>query len=301
MAILLEDIMEEVMLNLESFIADQDVYGTLAANITNTATTFTLAGPAYPDGSGFDSGIIEIGTELVYVENFDRTTGIATGVLRGFRGTTAEAHTAGTGVRNSPRFPRIAVKRAINDAIAALHPRIMSVKKTEIVINASIKQYELPANTVEVLSVQHETHGPSKLWLPSKRWWFDFTGASNTTTGKAVSIIDGSAGNKAQVVYVADPTELTYGDDFSTVTGLPAWARDIVVYGACWRLVSFLDTGRTSINTAEQSLLNSPSYSSTATVGTTNAKFFLAIYNQRLAEGEARQRREYPALIHWNF
>ena len=293
--------MEEVMLNLESFMADQDIYGTLAEDITAADTTFTLAGPAYPDGSGFDSGIIEIGTELVYVENFDRTTGIATGVLRGFRGTTAEEWTAGTGVRNSPRFPRIAVKRAINDTIAGLHPRVMAVKNTEKVISSVVKQYDLPSNTLDVLSVQHETHGPSKLWVPSKRWWFDFTGASNTATGKAVNILDGSSSLKAQITYVIEPPELDYGDDFVDETGLPAWVRDIVVYGACWRLTSFLDTGRTLTNTAEQSLLNSPSYSSTATIGSTNSKFYLAIYQQRLIEAEARQRREYPALLHWKF
>ena len=298
MAILLKDIIEEVMLNLEGYIADQDVYGTLTNAITDTQTTFTLSGASNPDGSGFSAGIVEIGTELVYIQNFDRLTGVASGVLRGFRGTTATAHAQYSGVRNNPRFPRIVVKRAINDVITNLHPRIMAVKKTELTISRAVKQYDLPADVIDVLSVQHETVGPSKLWIPSRQWRFDATGGSNGLTGKTIDIIDSAAKLRSQIVYAAQPPALDYNDDYS-LTGLPDWARDIIVYGACWRLTSFMDTQRTVVNSADQALMNSPSYGITQAQGAGNSKFFLAIYTQRLAEGEARQRLEYPAQKHY--
>jgi len=296
---ILEDMIEEVLLNLEGYIGDQDVYGTLAANITDTATTFTVNGSVFPDGSGFSTGLVEIGTELVYVQNINRTTGEFSGVLRGFRGTEAQTHLANTGVRNNPRFPRIAIVRAINDTIKSLYPSLYAVKTMEITTLGGVVQYDLPANTLNVLHVQILEKGITKSWRPSKRWNFDNTGGSNTTTGKALNIFDAPPSYKVQITYTTEPSALDYGDSFTTVSGFPEWVRDIVVYGACWRLASFVDSAKVAQVSVSQSAINQGAYSGTFSSGTNLAKYFLGMYNQRLQEAERRMKQEYLPARHY--
>lgn len=293
---ILEDMIEEVLLNLEGYIGDQDVYGTLAANITDTATTFTVNGSVFPDGSGFSTGLVEIGTELVYVQNINRTTGEFSGVLRGFRGTEAQAHLANTGVRNNPRFPRIAVVRAINDTIKSVYPKVYAVKTTEFIINGGVAQYDLPANTLNVISVQILEKGISKTWRRSRRWSFDTTGGSNSATGKVVNIFDAPSSYTVQVTYTAEPSVLDYGDNFATTTGLPEWTRDLIIIGACWRLASFIDSAKVAVMSAEQGLLNQVS---PVGAGANVAKQFAGMYQLRLQEVEARIKQEYPAQKHY--
>jgi hypothetical protein len=292
----LEDIVEEVLLNVEGYSGDQDIYGTLTSSITASATTFTLAGPSFPDGSGFSTGIMEIGEELVYVQEYDRSTGVATGVLRGWRGTTATTHSAGKRVRNNPKYPLIATKRAINDTIKALYPRLFAVKTVELNVNGARYQYDLPSDAINILSVHVNVPGASKVWVPAKRWTFNNTAGSNSDSGKTITVFDGLPGYPVQVVYSAEPSTLEIGDDFQTVTGLPDFTREIVVYGACWRLVSFMDSPRVSNMLAEQSLLNEQ-----VPVGSAErlAKYFLGMYNQRIFEAEARMKMEYRPKKHY--
>jgi hypothetical protein len=348
----LEDMIEEVLLNLEGYVGDQDIYGTIALptpelsqdetawnaddetiisdgqyglNTTNgqykrgdgfslwseltyvngwnsetgvdeTASEFIVAGPAFQTGSGFSTGIVEVGQELVYVQSIDSTTGLFSGVLRGFRGTTAVEHAAGVRVRNNPRFPIIAVTRAINDTITSLYPKVYAVKTTEITVKGYVAQYDMPANTNGIISVYYKKPGAAKVWLPSKRWNFDNTGASNSSTGKCVNIYDAVAGYPVQVVYTVNPSKIQIGEDYSTVTGLPEYTRDVVVLGACWRLASFVESARIANDTAEQSIMNAQSPSGTPT---NLAKYFLGMFTQRLQEAQERQKTEFLPQKHF--
>lgn len=348
----LEDIIEEVLLNLEGYAGDQDIYGTVilptpavsktetawnadtttildeneyglntttgqykrgdgvslwsaltyitgwnsTTGVDETATEILVAGPAFQTGSGFSTGLVEVGQELIYVQDIDSTTGLFSGILRGFRGTTATTHVEGTRVRNNPRFPIIAVTRAINDTINSVHPKISAIKTTEITVKGYIAQYDLPANTNSVISVFYKRPGASKTWLPSNRWNFDITGASNSTTGKCVNVYDAVAGYPVQVTYTVNPSPLEIGDDYVTVTGLPDYTRDVIVYGACWRLASFVESGRIANTTAEQSILNAQSPSGTPT---NLAKYFLGMYSQRLQEAQERQKLEFLPQKHY--
>lgn len=292
----LEDIIEEVLLNVEGYIGDQDIYGTLHSSITNTANTFVVDGPAFQTGSGFATGIVEVGEELIYVQEIDSTTGTFSSVLRGWRGTTATAHGAGTRVRNNPRFPIISVKRAINDTIKAMYPRVFAVKTTELTYNGITTQYDLPSDVINVLSVYYKKPGPSKAWLPVRKWNFENRAGSNSTSGRAVNVYNGVAGYPIQITYIAEPSTLDIGEDFATVTGLPEWAREVIVFGACWRLASFIDSGRIANTTAEQALISTNKYDNAS--GTNLSKYFLAIYNQRLMEAEARQKAEFVPQKH---
>lgn len=285
-----EDMVEEALLNLEGYTADQSIYGTLTNAITDTDTTFLVNGAIVnTDNSGFSTGLIEIDEELINCRYINTTTGEFSQVLRGFRSSTSVSHDAGAVVRNNPKFPRVAIKRAINDTIRQLHPHIMAIKKTEITMVGGIIQYDLPEDANGVISVQIEELGASKRWVDLKTWRFDSTGASNSTTGKVIDIHGGFGGYKVQVVYTVLPAELETGSSFGA-TNLPEWTRELVVMGACWRVASFVESANLIGGNSDR-----------ATVGqqTNLAKYFLGMYSQMLSEGESRQRLEFPVRRHF--
>lgn len=293
------DLIEKVLLNLEGYTGDTDVYGTLAENIDSNDSTFTVAGASYADGSGFSTGLVEIGTELVYVQNIDRTVAPAefNGVLRGFRGTTAGSWTTGTRVRNNPRFPVSAVKDALNYTIKSLYPRLMAVTKTEFSGVSSRVQYDMPNSALAVLSVQYLPSHSAKSWVNISNWSFDSFAGSNATGTKTINVVAPSTGRPIQVVYAFEPNTLDYTDEF-TDSGLPSWMEELVIMGACWRLTSFVDSSRVSQLTAEQALLNGNGDARSNSSGTNLAKFYLGVFEQQVQLAQQRQARELPIQKH---
>lgn len=296
-----EDIIQEVLMNLEGFNGDQDIYGTLNAGISSTASSFKVDGAVFADGSGFSTGLLEVGDELIYAQSLDRTTGVFTGCMRGWRGTTAAAWPANTLVRNNPRFPRLAVKRAINDTIRALTPRVPAIKTYEFTYKGAQVRYDLPEDVRNVIQVSWFVPGASKTWETSKRWNFDLTGGSSSATGRALDVWDALPGRKVQVVYQAEPLPLSSPSDNITASGLMDWVRDLVVMGACYRLAATIDAGRTQATTAEQGLINAKGYygSASLSAGQSLSKYFYTLYQQRLAEAEARIQDMYPVARHY--
>lgn len=296
MATALGDLIEEVLLNLEGYIEDQDVFGTLHAAVTNSALTFQVDGAVFPDGSGFSPGIVELGDELVYVQAVDRATGVFSGCLRGWRGSTAVAWPAGTLVRNNPRFPRLSVKRAINDTLESLYPRVYSVKTTEFTYQGSRLTYDLPADCREVVDVSWLEPGASRKWVQARRWAFDRDSASSSATGRTLELYDASPGRTVKVTYEAEPTTLTLLADLFSATGLPSWCKEIVVLGACWRLLANLDAGNVGSRAAEQRLVNGQAPLGS---GVQVAKQFAQMFELRLQAAEARLRQEHDVRIRY--
>lgn len=296
-----EDLIQEVLLNLEGYAGDTDIYGTLHAAVGASDSTFRVDGAVYADGSGFSTGLLEVGDELIYTQQLDRTTGTFTGALRGWRGTTAAAHAANTLVRNNPRFPRAAVKRAINDTITSLHPNVPAIRTYEFTYKGAQVRYDLPEDVRNVIQVSYFPPGASKSWETCKRWNFDLTGGSTSVTGRALDVWDALPGRKVQVVYQAEPVALTNASDDFTTSGLFDWARDLVIYGACYRLAAFIDSARTINNTAEQGMINAKGlYGSGAlSSGQNLSKYFFNLYQQRLQDAVNRIQDMYPVARHY--
>ena len=290
------DLVEEVLLQLEGFTGDQGVFGTLSGSLTDSASTFTVAGAAYADGSGFSPGIVEIEEELVYCQEFNRTTGVFTGALRGWRGSTAAAHSSGALVRNNPRFPRIQVKKAINDTIRNLYPKVAAIGTSDITPSGTQVRFQLPATALQILHVSQEDTSSTEAWNQRNTWRFIPTPGGSNDGYKAVEIGGLWTGRDVRVVYAKEPTTLSsLSDNFETTTGLPTFTRDAVVWGAMWRLYSMVELGRASTTTADQGLLNRQDRIG---AGTDLAKYLLGMYQQALSEAENRWQDLYPAQIH---
>lgn len=290
-----DSLVNEVIHNLGGFTQAHDAMTSLSNAITTTDTTI-----AVKDASSFSRGVAEIGSELIYVEKVDLASNVITAAPwgRGFRGTTAAAHSANARVTMSPTWPRATVEREINNVIRGLYPWLYGVTTTTITYDINQFAYELPADVEKVLEVKIRVTGSQRHWDRSRHWDYDM--AADTTdfpSGKAIEIYTGNVpdGAKIIVVYAKRPTALSAsGDVFSTVSGLQESAKDLVVLGACARLAPYMDAARLPAKSASADELDQPRQLGTAVQ---LAREFRQQYTQRLLEEQKSLQERYPLRL----
>ena len=301
----LQNMIDEVVINLAGYTYQQDRATHLTGAITTT--TSSSASPtilSLGSTENLGKGVVEIDEELLWIDSFDRVANTATisPYGRGYLGTTAATHTADTKVTISPTFPRYVIKKAINDTVRALGSSIFAVKQTTFTYNAAITTYELEnLNIRNILTMHWESIGPSKEWIRVKRFDFDALPEITTwgATSQTVTIGDIiTPGRTVKVVYATEPAALSSNSDvFTTTTGLPESVRDVVILGASYRLLTYLDPARAGQVSpqADETDAKRPFGSS----GNTTRQLF-ALYTQRLAEETKAQQQQYPARVHYS-
>jgi hypothetical protein len=296
MATNLTNLIDDVQLDLAGFTYRQDRATYLINDISTTDLTLKVAST---DNIG--KGIIEIEDEMLWVDSYDRQSNTITIAPygRGYNGTTAAAHTANTKITIAPTYPRQAVKRAINDTINSVYPKVYSTGSSVVSFLASRTTYAVPAEAIQLLSMAWESVGPTKEWLPIRQWrWDPIAYAPTFPTGKTVSIYDNVLpGRNINIVYSHLPVALTNPtDDFETVSGLPTSMRDVIIYGASWRLASFFDPARNSITSPQSDEIdNKRPYGTGANV----TRQLQTLYLQRLEEESLKQKLQYPTRVHY--
>lgn len=284
-------------MQLEGFANDQVVVARLGANITAADTTLTTTSSAFSDGSGMSPGVWEIDDELVFVTDFNRSTGAAS-VVRGWHGSTAAPHTANALIRNNPRFPLIQVKRAVNDAISNLFPAVPAVKTSDFTALSNKVRYPLPSDARGVLDVSMRAGlTDDDAWETVRMWRFFPRPGGDYSASTVIEFPTAYTGVDTHVVYVAEPSPLTSdSDDFETVTGLPSFAREAVVWGAMYRMYSMVELGRGGFSSADQTMLNTgDSFGKPTDI----AKFLYGMYQQAVLDAQARMQDLYPASKHY--
>ena len=292
------NLVDEVLLNLSGYTLRQDRITHLTQDVTNVGLLLNLG-----NTTNIGKGVVEIEDELLWLDNYDRVSSTATVAPygRGYHGTTKVAHTTNTKVTISPTFPRATVKKAINDTIDAVFPNLFAVGVHTFTYNAVKTTYSLPAETETILYVSYKPTGPTEEWLPLRNYRADaFANATSFTTTQSISIYDRiEAGRTVQVYYTKKPTTLLAAastDVFETVTGLPSSCKDVILYGASYRLASFIDPGRLNYSSAEADQADTKiQYGS----GASTTRFLLALYQQRLNEETKKLRGVYPTRIHY--
>jgi hypothetical protein len=290
------DLAEEVLINLEGFTMRQDRTTYLTAAIDSDDLTMALA-----SGDNIGKGILEIDDELIHVDSVDRSdrSAVISPFGRGYRGTTAAAHAVDTKVTFAPSFPRISVKRAINDTLRAIYPNVYGVATHTFTFNASQNTYQLPVAAETIIAVSWDTIGPSGEWLPIRRWRHDpMAATTDFANGNTITLNEGIVpGRTVQVVYAKTPTPLSADADvFTTVTGLEETSRDLVVYGASYRMASFLDPGRLTFTSPEA---DANDQTRPFGSGTSTARYLYSLYQQRLQEETNRLNGKYPVRVHY--
>lgn len=289
---------EDVLSNLAGYTLRQDRTTHLTAAITSTSLTLQLGSV-----TNIGKGVIEIDDELIWIDSYDRISNTATVAPygRGFNGTTAAAHAINARVTVAPTFPRYQVKKAINESIQAVYPSLFALGTTSFSYNSVINTYELPEEVSTVQYVSWQTLGPTKEWKPVKGWRHDSYSAHTVwDSPNTVTIYDAiPAGRTIFVHYTKVPTAFDGAAEtatFEETTGLQASARDVVIYGACYRLSSFIDAGRLNYSSAEADIADSKiQYGS----GASTSRYFLGLYQQRLKEEMNKLRDLYPTRAHY--
>jgi len=306
----LANMMDEVQVNLAGYTFQQD-RTTYISSAVSTTTSSSASPLVLSLGSteSLGKGIVEIDEELLWVDSYDRVANTATVAPygRGYLGTTAATHTADAKVTIAPTFPRFNIKRAINDTIRSLGSSIFAMKTTTFTFNAAVSTYAFAnLNIKNILTVHWQDIGPSKEWRPIRKYDFDavanpeaFGYTSGTDQVQTITLGEAPiSGRTVKIVYATDPVAFTTNSqDYVTQTGLPESTRDVVILGAAYRLLSFLDPARAAQVSPQADETDSKrpyGASQTAT------KQLYALYSQRLAEETKAQQQNYPPRVHFS-
>lgn len=309
MAVTFDQLVSRVKQQLLGYTRDQASISYLTSAMDADDTSFMVDPETV---TNLSKGLIEIGDEMILVKNYDRATGTVTVTAgttgRGVEGTTASAHSINDIVTDDPLYPRARVKEAINDTINATYPDLWVLGAYEFPKVAARYEYPVPTDVEDVLNVTTNTIGPSAVWFPNSAWRFNPL-ASTTTgqvkptpapTGKTIQIMRDFIvpGRNIRVNYIKKPNTLTNGtDDFATTTGYPERYIDLITYGACWRMLPAYESARLQ-QQAIEATERAPLVPTGA--GSNASKYYMALYQQRLAEERQRLQRLFESYQTYN-
>jgi hypothetical protein len=293
----LSDMIDEVRSSLAGYTLRQDRITYLNNAISSTDLAIGIG-----SSSNLAKGIIEIDSELIWIDNFSQassTLNAAPGFGRGYQNTNASPHAQYAQITLSPTFPKVMIQKAINDVINSLYPKLWAVASTTFTFNASQTTYALPDDLESILYMSWQTTGSSLEWLPINRWRADpMANISAFNTTNTVNIYENiQPGRTVQVYYTTTPNTLDNPtDDFVDVTGLPASSVEVVILGACYKLLSYVDAGRINLSSAEADL-NDTKIPSTA--GVASSRYIYALFQQRLNDEALKLQDKFPIRIHY--
>ena len=293
----LAEMVDEVRSSLAGYTLRQDRITYLNSAINTTDLAIQVG-----SSSNLAKGIIEIDDELIWIDNFNSTTNTlnaAPGFGRGWQGTSPAPHAQYAQVTLTPTFPRTVIKQAINDTINSFFPKLWAINSVTFTFNASQTTYPLPDDAESIIYASWQTTGSSLEWLPINRWRADpMANIATFNTTNTINIYENiQPGRTVQVYYTTTANTLDANtDDFADVTGLPDSCRDVVTLGASYKLLSYVDSGRINLSSAEADLNDTKIPSS---AGVASSRYIFALYNQRLNEEALKLQDKFPIRVHY--
>jgi hypothetical protein len=292
----LTQLTEQTIGEIGSYVKNQESVTIITNSIDSDDLTLTV-----DDATAASKGIIEVDDELMYVKKSVAASGtlqilgtasVASG--RGWRGTTATSHVAGSIVRNNPIFPRSQVKRALLETIKGMNFPVLA--NETFTFNGSDYSYVMPDALVDVTGVSWELPDSTGVWALIKRWRLDTNYLDSGTTKQALILNEAPmSGADVRVQYTKYPTAITDNQEL-TVSGLPSSCEDVVRLGAMYRLLSTVDPGKVTATSVSADVLDQPV---SAGASTSAAKYIFQLYSVRLAEEVAKQQANFLNTIQY--
>ncbi len=293
----LQGLIDRVKQNLFGYSSKQQQWSYLTNAVLSTDLTL-----AVNDASQVSRGLVELGgQEMALVKSVDRNANTVT-LEPGGRGqysSGAQAWGMNVLIENNPIFPYIRLKESINDVINELYPQLFAVGTAKFPKISVVFNYQLPADCEEVVNVKYQVIGPSKIYVWARVWRYDNTAdTTDFSTGKSINVLeDITPGREIQVTYMKEPSLLVNpADDFSTVTGLPASAADLVFYGAMMKMLPALQGPRLILDTVEAA--ERASYVQPQQVAQAS-QYYGGLYQQRLLKETAKLYDRYQRPLHF--
>ena len=293
----LTQLTEQTIGEIGSYVKNQESVTIITNAIDNNDLTLTV-----DDATAASKGIIEVDDELMYVKKSVAASGtlqilgtasVASG--RGWRGTTATSHVAGSIVRNNPIFPRSQVKRALLETIKGMNFPVLA--NETFTFNGSDYSYVMPDALVDVTGVSWELPDSTGVWALIKRWRLDTNYLDSGTTKQALILNEAPmSGADVRVQYTKYPSTITDNQEL-TVSGLPSSCEDVVRLGAMYRLLSTVDPGKVTATSVSADALDQPV---SAGASTSAAKYIFQLYSVRLAEEVAKQQANFLNTIQYS-
>jgi hypothetical protein len=293
----LTQLTEQTIGEIGSYVKNQESVTIITNAIDDNDLTLTV-----DDATAASKGIIEIDEELMYVKKSVAASGtlqilgtasVASG--RGWRGTTATSHIAGSIVRNNPIFPKSQVKRALLETIKGMNFPVIA--NETFTFNGSDYSYVMPDSLVDVTGVSWELPDSTGVWALIKRWRLDTNYLDSGTTKQALILNEAPmSGADVRVQYTKYPTSITDNQEL-TVSGLPSSCEDVVRLGAMYRLLSTVDPGKVTATSVSADALDQPV---SAGASTSAAKYIFQLYSVRLAEEVAKQQANFLNTIQYS-
>ena len=286
-------LVDEIISNLRGYSSAPDQMTFLTANLYELDERIKV-----DDIMEVSKGVIEIGSELIYVKSVDTASSeaVTQWQWRGFRGTAAELHSFGQTVTYAPIFPRSVVQREINNVIQSIYPLVFGVKSYEFTPTGVAPQYDIPVGANRVMDVNQYLDAYLG-WERIRSWDVRQNVGTPSITGVQLDLFGRVlTGRRVRVLYAVKPTPMVNPTDvFTTVTGLPEAAKDIVLFGVAARLAGGLDIARLPVATVEADELGQ-----TRAVGSAMqvASSFYKLYQAALERERQRLNELYPARIH---
>jgi len=304
---------------------DVTSYTTLDTGVNDSITTLEFAGAllTQEEEDAMDAGtIIECDTELMRCVSLDTVNNQVT-VVRGVRGTTAAAHTAGALIKIAPPFPRQVVFDAVKDQINNLFPTLFAVDTQSITTGTGytlIGDYSSPGThnyIVSILSaisqytdfsVGSDTTGinfapvtSSLVELPNPFTYTDSDGVSRTITYStgpsvvhAIQFAGISSGHTAHVTFKKKFIEPTAETDTLATIGLEQEYEPIIMAGVAAQMMAGRD-----IPAATSDYISDQMSLSSYPVGSSNSVRNSLLQYQQLLINQARKylRAKYPEAV----
>lgn len=291
------DLVNEVFLTLEGWGLNVGRAAFITGSgLTSGGLTFTV-----DSTENIAPGLVEIEDELVYVQSVNDGTLTVTIAPdgRGYRGTTAASHAVGKRVTMNPVVPRFLVKRAINETIVGVYPKLYGKASTDITPLGYQRAYELPAAVETVLEVNYQASGPSGIWPKVEHYDVDMNAdVTEFPSGKALVLIGAfEVGNAVKVTYRKRPSELSADADLLTASGLEDTATALVLAGALWRLASKVALARLRVDTTGTDFQDNQA--NPVQQANQVAAMLRAQYDQELNDEVRRQAETNPPTIFW--
>lgn len=285
-----QDIVEEIISSMYAYSQQIPTCSTLGNIIGATDLTVPFDATV-----SIPRGLAEIGDELVFVMGSDPTGGEFSVAPwgRGYAGTDAATHAAGSRITVAPLFPRKRVNDIINQVIGKLDTALSAINEYEFTPSTPIRAYTLPVGIESVLSAAQQTYGPSLEWEPIPRFFVDLR-ANASFSGRSITFHQAlRPGRPVKLVTAMGLTPIGPGDMLAD-SGLDESQRDLVVMGAQVKLLMTQDFGRLQSQSVESAAREGvvPITSASTIANRLNAQF-----EQRVIDEAAQQMQLYPTRL----
>jgi hypothetical protein len=265
--------------------------GALTATSTSVVFQYELGGLR-------QGGVIQIDNELMYVWETSPGSKTAT-VERGWNGTAAAAHAAGSVTIIDPKFPRAQVLEAINAEIDDLSsPRngLYQIKSLELNYNGTWNMINLPTTDkiIDLVSVTVRYIATDYPKITRCRLIRDLPN-DDFSAGYAIRFDEQVRAGRMIVVYKAPFTNVTTeAQNLQNIAGFPTTAEDILMMGAQIRLVSPREVKRNFTESQGDTRRSEEVPTGSVSSSINN---IIRMRRDRITAEAARLARQYPTFL----